>query len=68
MPILTTILKFILIQLIQAIVTAQMVKDATLAVLKRISKWTKNTWDDKIYRRVRFYMLKDKSDRINLDK
>lgn len=55
-------------QLLQAVLTAQAVKDATLAVLKRVSAWTKTKFDDKIYKRVKFYMTKDKSERFKLDK
>lgn len=62
------ILKFIGMQLLQAVLTAQAVKDATLAVLKRVSAWTKTKFDDKIYKRVKFYMTKDKSERFKLDK
>lgn len=67
MPILLMILKFVGIQLLQALITAQMVKDVTLAVLKRISSWTKTKFDDKIYRRVKFYFTKDTSERLKID-
>lgn len=64
MTLLAQILGFIGLQLLKAVLTAQAVKDATLAVLKSIAKHTKNHWDDKIYRRVKFYMTKDKSERF----
>ena len=67
MPIVIMILKFIGIQILQAILTAQMVKDVVLAVLKFIASKTKTTFDDKIYKKVRFYMLKDKSERFKAD-
>lgn len=64
MSILVQILGFIGLQLLKAVLTAQMVKDSTLAILKAIAKRTKTTFDDKIYKRVRFYMLKDQSERF----
>lgn len=68
MPILIMILKFIGMQLLQAVLTAQAVKDVTLASLKKLSSWTKTKFDDKIYKRVKFYMTKDKSERFKPDK
>lgn len=66
MPILMIIGRFILVQLLQALITAQFVKDAVLGALKAISKWTKTKFDDKIYKRVKFYFNEDKSERLRL--
>ena len=67
MPILLLVLRFVDIQILQALITAQMVKDATLAVLKCIAQSTKSKFDDKIYKRVKFYFTEDKSEHIKLD-
>lgn len=66
MPILMMILKFIGIQLLQALITAQMVKDSVLGALKWIAVHTKTKFDDKIYKRVKFYFNHDKSERLKL--
>lgn len=65
MSILITILKFAGAQLLSAIITARAVKDATLFILREIAVHTKTKFDDKIYKKVKFYMLKDTSERIN---
>ncbi len=67
MPILMMILKFIGIQLLQALITAQMVRDSVLGVLKYIATHTATKFDDKIYKRVKFYFTKDKSERLKID-
>lgn len=66
MSILVQILGFIGLQLLKALLTAQAVKDATLFLLKQLATRTKAKWDDKIYRRAKFYMTKDTSERIKL--
>lgn len=60
------IVKFIVIQLLQALITANMVKDSILEVLKLIATHTKNTWDDKIYKKVKYYFYEDKSEHLQL--
>lgn len=66
----TTILlmigRFVLVQLLQALISVQMVKDSVLEVLKLIATHTKNQWDDKIYSRVKFYFEEDKSEHLKL--
>lgn len=64
MAILLPILEFIGTQLLKAVLTAQAVKDATLAILKAIATHTKTKFDDHIYNKVKFYMFQDKSERI----
>ncbi len=64
MAILVQILGFIGLQLLKAVLTAQAVKDATLFLLKKLAKATKTRFDDHIYKKVRYYMLKDTSERF----
>lgn len=64
--ILSTILKFVVIQVLQALITAQMIKDSVLAALKFLATHTKAKWDDKVYKRVKFYFNKDTSEHLKL--
>lgn len=62
-----SIIKFIVLQLLQALITVQMVKDVVLDALKFISVRTKSTLDDRIYKKVKFYFNEDPSEHIQLD-
>jgi hypothetical protein len=64
--ILEAIVKFVIMQILQALITAQMVKDSVLFILKELAVHTKTKWDDKVYKRVKFYFTKDTSEHLKL--
>jgi hypothetical protein len=61
------LLEFIGFQILKALLTAQAVKDAVLFALKELATHTKNTWDDQVYSRVKFYFNDDKSEHLIKD-
>ena len=60
------ILKFIVIQLLQALITVNMIKDSVLEVLKLLADHTKGQWEDKVYSKVKYYFYEDKSEHLKL--
>lgn len=62
------ILDFIVVQLLQALITTQMIKDSVLELLKLLADHTKGLWEKQIYNRVKFYFKEPDSEHIKLEK
>lgn len=68
MPVIVVaILKFIAVQLLQALLTAKVVTDLFLAGLKKLTSWTKNKWDNRLYFRIKKTIEDDKSEHFKAD-
>ncbi len=60
------IVKFVVIQLLQALITAQMIKDSVLEVLKLLAEYTKGMWEKHLYNRVKFYFSEPESEHVQI--
>lgn len=64
--ILDIIIKYIVIQALQALITVQMIKDSILEVLKVLAEHTKGVWEKHVYNRVKFYFSEPENEHIKI--